>query len=44
MSAMDRSLQLEIGRLLRDSYSEVTVRPAPERFIKLIQALEGEEV
>src|SRR5262249_39810553 len=29
-TALDRSVQVEIGRLLRDAYSEVTLEPVPE--------------
>lgn len=39
-SALDRPVQAEIGRLLRDAYSAVTLEPVPERFIELLEALD----
>jgi hypothetical protein len=37
---LGRSVQFALGRLLIESYSELAARPVPERFIKLIQALD----
>src|SRR5438034_4927875 len=40
---LDRSLQAQLGRQLRAIFSDVAQEPVPERFIKLLEALEGRE-
>jgi hypothetical protein len=40
---LDRNLQVKIGRMLRDIYSDVSEEPIPERFLKLLEALEARE-
>lgn len=40
---LDRNLQGKIGRMLRDVYSDVSEEPVPERFVKLLEALEARE-
>lgn len=40
---LDRSVQAQIGRMLREIFSDVAEEPVPERFIKLLGALEAEE-
>lgn len=40
---LDRSVQVQIGRLLRDVFADVAEEPVPERFVKLIEALEAKE-
>ena len=40
---LDRSLQAQLGRQLRTIFSDVAQEPVPERFIKLLEALEGRE-
>jgi hypothetical protein len=40
-AALDRSVQLEIGRMLKESYSELEAEPVPERLIKIMQALDN---
>jgi hypothetical protein len=39
-AALDRSVQLKIGRMLKESYSELASEPVPERLIKLMEALD----
>jgi hypothetical protein len=40
---LDRSLQAQLGRQLRAIFSDVAQEPVPERFIKLLEALEARE-
>ncbi|HZT50134.1 MAG TPA: NepR family anti-sigma factor [Hyphomicrobiaceae bacterium] len=40
---LDRSLQAQLGRQLRAIFSDVAEEPVPERFIKLLEALEAKE-
>lgn len=40
---LDRSVQVQIGRLLRDVFADVAEEPVPERFVKLLEALETKE-
>jgi Anti-sigma factor NepR len=40
---LDRSVQAQIGRLLRDVFAGVADEPVPERFLKLLEALETKE-
>ena len=40
---LDRNLQGKIGRMLRDVYSDVSEEPVPERFVKLLEALEARD-
>jgi hypothetical protein len=40
---LDRSVQAQIGRLLRDAFSDVADEPVPDRFVKLLEALEARE-
>jgi hypothetical protein len=40
---LDRSLQAQLGRQLRAIYADVAEEPVPERFIKLLEALEAKE-
>jgi hypothetical protein len=40
---LDRSVQGQIGRMLRDLFSDVAEEPVPERFIRLLEALECKE-
>lgn len=40
---LDRSVQVQIGRLLRDVFADVAEEPVPERFVKLLDALEAKE-
>ena len=40
---LDRSLQAQLGRQLRSIFSDVEQEPVPERFIKLLEALEARE-
>lgn len=40
---LDRSLQAQLGRQLRAIFSDVAQEPVPERFIKLLEALESRE-
>jgi hypothetical protein len=42
-SGFDRSVQVEIGRLLKDAYSEVTLEPVPDRFIRFLETLKDKE-
>ena len=37
---LDRSVQAQIGRMLRDVFSDLAEEPVPERFVKLLEALE----
>jgi hypothetical protein len=40
---LDRSLQAQLGRQLRAIFSDVEQEPIPDRFIKLLEALEDRE-
>jgi hypothetical protein len=40
---LDRSLQAQLGRQLRAIFADVAQEPVPERFIKLLEALEARE-
>jgi hypothetical protein len=40
---LDRSLQAQLGRQLRAIFSDVANEPVPERFVKLLEALEAKE-
>jgi hypothetical protein len=40
---LDRSLQAQLGRQLRAIFSDVEQEPVPERFVKLLEALEARE-
>jgi len=40
---LDRSVQGQIGRMLRDVFADVSGEPVPERFVKLLEALEAKE-
>jgi len=40
---LDRSVQGQIGRLLRDVFAGVAEDPVPDRFVKLLEALEAKE-
>jgi len=40
---LDRTIQAQIGRMLRDMFSDAAEEPVPERFVRLLEALEVEE-
>jgi hypothetical protein len=40
---LDRSVQAQIGRLLRDVFADVACEPVPDRFIRLLAELETKE-
>jgi hypothetical protein len=40
---LDRTVQAQIGRLLRDIFADVAAEPVPRRFIELLAALDLEE-
>jgi Anti-sigma factor NepR len=40
---LGRSVQVQIGRMLRDVFADVADEPVPDRFIKLLEALEAKE-
>jgi len=40
---LDRSAQVQIGRLLRDVFADVAEEPVPERFVMLLEALQAKE-
>ena len=40
---LDRSIQGQIGRMLRDVFSDVASEPVPTRFIELLEALGTQE-
>lgn len=42
-SILGRSVQVQIGRMLRDVFADVADEPVPDRFIKLLEALEAKE-
>ena len=40
---LDRSVQAQIGRMLRDVFADIAEEPVPERFVKLLEILEAQE-
>jgi hypothetical protein len=40
---LDRTLQAQLGNMLRTIFSDVAEVPNPERFVKLLEALEARE-
>lgn len=40
---LDRTVQAQIGRLLRDVFADVAAEPVPERFVTLLAELETRE-
>ena len=40
---LDRTVQAQIGRMLRDVFADVAAEPVPPRFIKLLAALDAKE-
>ena len=40
---LDRSIQAQIGRMLRDVFSDLAEEPVPDRFVSLLEALEAQE-
>ena len=40
---LDRTIQAQIGRMLRDLFSDAAEEPVPERLVRLLEALDGEE-
>jgi len=40
---LESSVQVEIGRALRDAYADVAEEPVPARFVRLLEALEAKE-
>ena len=40
-AVLDRAVQAQIGRLLRDVFADVADEPVPERFITLLSELEN---
>jgi hypothetical protein len=40
---LDRSIQGQIGRMLRDAFSDVAKEPVPDRFVELLEALAAQE-
>ncbi len=40
---LDRSLQAQLGRQLRSIFSDIANEPVPDRFVKLLEALEAKE-
>ena len=40
---LDRSAQVQIGRMLRDVFAYVAEEPVPERFVMLLEALQAKE-
>ncbi len=40
---LDRGLQARIGGMLRDVFSDLAEAPVPDRFVKLLEALEAKE-
>jgi len=40
---LDRSIQGQIGRMLRDVFSDVAKEPVPDRFVELLEALADQE-
>jgi hypothetical protein len=42
-AVLDRTIQAQIGRLLRDVFADVAAEPVPRRFITLLAELEAKE-
>ena len=40
---LDRTVQAQIGRMLRDIFADVAAEPVPERFVELLAALDMKE-
>ena len=40
---LDRTVQAQIGRMLRDIFANVAAEPVPERFVALLAALDMKE-
>ncbi|HXE87353.1 MAG TPA: NepR family anti-sigma factor [Hyphomicrobiaceae bacterium] len=40
---LDRMVQAQIGRLLRDAFTDVADEPVPERFVTLLAKLESKD-
>jgi hypothetical protein len=40
---LDRAQQARLGKLLRGCFSDVEEEPVPDRFVKLLEALEAQE-
>jgi hypothetical protein len=40
---LDRTQQAQLGNLLRTIFSDVAEEPVPDRFVKLLEALEARE-
>jgi hypothetical protein len=40
---LDRTVQAQIGRMLRDVFSDIAAEPVPQRFVKLLAALDDKE-
>ena len=40
---LDRTVQAQVGRLLRDIFADVAAEPVPRRFIELLAALDLKE-
>jgi hypothetical protein len=40
---LDRSVQAQIGRMLRDVFAGVAGEPVPDRFVTLLAELEAKE-
>ena len=40
---LDRMVQAQIGRLLRDAFTDVAGEPVPERFVALLAELESKD-
>ena len=42
-SLLDRTSQARIGQMLRHIFSDVAEEPVPDRFVKLLEALQAQE-
>lgn len=42
-SLLDRTAQARIGQMLRHIFSDVAEEPVPDRFVKLLEALQAQE-
>lgn len=40
---LDRSIQVQIGRMLRDVFADVAEEAVPDRFVRLLEALAAKE-
>ena len=40
---LDRMVQAQIGRMLRDIFADVACEPVPQRFVELLAALDMKE-